>query len=159
MSLAAALQRRRDKEAGVLWADDISFGSSTPEPWLFLGSGMDASNLERLQQASVTHVLNVADDVPNFHEGHFIYLNLRVGDFGTDSGISRVFTDAAEFVRESRAQGGACLIHCANGSNRSATVAMAVVMQLSSSTLAAAAAHVKSRHRATCPLQDNRREL
>ena len=106
----------------------------------------------------------MADDVPNFHDGQsFSYLNLRVGDFGTDSGISRVFADAAAFVRTSRERGGACLVHCANGSNRSATVAMAVVVALSSDgdrwTLAQAAAHVKARHPQTCPLQDNRREL
>jgi hypothetical protein len=45
--------------------------------------------------------LNVSDDVPNYYESkesRLTYLKLFVQDFGQDSGISRVFTKAFEYV-------------------------------------------------------------
>ena len=74
---------------------------------------------ETLEALGITHVLNVADDVPNFHEGAGIeYCNLSVGDFGTDVGISRVFPTALGFVRSAlESPGGRVLIHC--GTTRS----------------------------------------
>ena len=115
-----------------------------------------------VQPAQVTHIINVADDVPNFHESldQLTYLSLEVGDFGTDRGISRVFAPALVFAvscREKRA--GGILVHCANGSNRSATVATALVTELCGCTLAEAFRHVKQRRPEATPLQDNRREL
>jgi protein-tyrosine phosphatase len=127
--------------------------------WLYLGSGQDASNLSQLQAHGVTHIMNVADDVPNFHEGLFEYINLRVGDFGSDEGISRVFGQAIEVASECRSKGSVLLIHCANGSNRSATVAIAVLVAVYSLSLRQAFRLVKLKHNATMPLRDNRHEL
>ena len=81
---AAVMARRRAKEAGAVWADEVIAG-------LFLGSGQDASNLEQINRHGVNHVINVADDVPNYFEAGTegappdapAYLSLNVGDFGT----------------------------------------------------------------------------
>ena len=158
MALLAALQRRRDKMEGKIWADEII-------PKIWLGSGQDASNLEQLRAHGITHILNVADDVPNFHEtdddgGEFEYCNLAVGDFGTDAGIARVFPTAVDFVRSALEDSdSAVLIHCANGSNRSATVTIAVVMALEGLTLQQAVMRVKEMHPASAPLRDNQVQL
>eukprot|EP00051_Salpingoeca_urceolata_P011690 m.145174 g.145174 ORF g.145174 m.145174 type:complete len:149 (+) comp17215_c1_seq1:96-542(+) len=109
----------------------------------------------------ITHVLNVADDVPNFHEGdadELTYLRLEVQDEGKDAGISRVFGASTTFVREALAHGGVVLVHCANGTNRSATVTIALVMQLQSLSLHAAVNLVRSKRR-VYPIRDNQREL
>lgn len=103
MSLQAALERRRAIETGQIWASEIPIGHGIR---LFLGSGRDAENLTKLIENGVTHVLNVADDIPNFHgrevnrdgKRRFSYCNLDVTDFGGDAGISRVFGRAAAFV-------------------------------------------------------------
>lgn len=70
------------------------------QPGLYLGSATAAEDLTGLKKHHVTHIVNVADDVPNYHEdtGCFKYLNLQVADFGKDKGISRVFEQAAKFV-------------------------------------------------------------
>ena len=78
-SLAAALSRRRAMESGDIWADAIPFVSLEGVTQVFLGSGCDASNLEKLQTNAVGRVLNVADDVPNFHVDVGIKL-LPLGD-------------------------------------------------------------------------------
>ena len=134
---------------------------------LFLGSGQDASNVEKLRENGVTHIVNVADDVENFHPGQFVYCNLNVTDFGGDAGISRVFEQAADFIREATLTcetdepgvGPGILVHCANGSNRSSTVVIACLMILQGLDLKAAFDAVKKAHRKTHPLADNRKQL
>lgn len=195
-SLAEALEERRSMQSGKIWASEIR------PNFLYLGAGRDAANLEKLREHRVTHILNVADDVENFHPGEFIYKNLMVTDFGGDKGISRVFTEAYEFVVNicsggERNNGGDTsgrnvttrvlenntvgdententdvvadddspgsppifLVHCANGSNRSATVTIALLMLLENLTLAQAFEEVKSKRPSINPLKDNRLEL
>ena len=150
--LEEALRRRRAMEAGDLWASQLVDG-------IFLGAGRDAQKLESLRQHDVTHVLNCADDVPNYHEGAagLRYLCLGIADFGADPGASRTFSNATRFCET--ASEGTLLIHCANGSNRSATVAIAVLMSLRGWSLAQAWALVHSRRAQAAPLADNRTQL
>lgn len=41
-----------------------------------IGSKRDAANLDRLKELGVTHVLNVAKQVPNSYPNDFVYLKL-----------------------------------------------------------------------------------
>ena len=115
-------------ESGSIWATDLHGGR------LWLGAGRDARNLEQLRAHGITHILNCADDVPNYHdrEPGLAYLRLEIVDFGGDKGSARVFPAAAEFARGALAEGGQgrVLVHCANGSNRSATVCAALFMDV-----------------------------
>ena len=172
-----ALRRRRAIASGEIWASRIPCSlanseSGSPsdggkEVKLFLGSGQDASNAEKLREHGVTHIVNVADDVENFHPGEFVYCNLNVTDFGGDAGISRVFNQAADFIRNASlacgepeaGEGRGILVHCANGSNRSSTVVIACLMILQGFDLKTAFDTVKKAHRKTHPLGDNRKQL
>ncbi|EGD76956.1 hypothetical protein PTSG_07297 [Salpingoeca rosetta] len=77
--------------------------ASELRPYLYVGSAREASDLEYLQMHGFTHILNVANDVPNYHTQHFTYCHLPVADFGQDEGISRIFAQAKAFVEEARA--------------------------------------------------------
>jgi protein-tyrosine phosphatase len=173
-SLAEALKRRRDKQDGIIWATNVSRDGA--DDGIYLGSGQDASNLDQLQKHNIHYIINVADDVPNFHENnannyHIEYCNLSVGDFGADIGISRVFNQAIEFVSQKckslndvhddneNSGKGNILIHCANGSNRSATVVIAIFVSVFDFTLLEAYQHIKLKHKAAHPLKDNRTQL
>eukprot|EP00475_Leptophrys_vorax_P002648 TRINITY_DN11487_c0_g1_i1.p1 TRINITY_DN11487_c0_g1~~TRINITY_DN11487_c0_g1_i1.p1 ORF type:complete len:190 (-),score=53.51 TRINITY_DN11487_c0_g1_i1:371-940(-) len=147
--LEQLLQKRREQ-----WASEVYDG------FLWLGSGRDASNLEQLQAHGITHVLNVADDVENYHPDKFIYHNLDVADFGADKGITRVFESAFKFVDEVKAYPqGRVLVHCAAGINRSATVTIALIMHFEPElTLADALKKVLERRRIS-PFRDNRQQL
>ena len=82
--------------------------------------------------------MNVADDVPNYHPTKYTYCNLRVGDFGTDThkeGIAGRFPTAFQFVDKARDKGGRVLVHCANGSNRSATVMIELICHIEGLTV------------------------
>lgn len=113
-----------------LWATDIL------NEQIFLGSGSNAADLDQLRAHGIKRVLNVADDVPNFHEREeFIYHRLNVVDFGQDEGISRVFPGAFEFLDTAFLQKEPVLVHCAAGANRSATIVLAWLMHSQQWTL------------------------
>jgi atypical dual specificity phosphatase len=105
------------------------------------------------------HVLNVADDVPNFHEGRLTYKRLDVRDFGQDAGIARVLVEAFAFLAEREARKEPCLVHCAAGANRSATIVIAWIMKRSECKLEEAWAAVKAKRPGIVPLRDNRNAL
>ena|SRR3990167_5110233 len=139
------------------------------EPWsateirnfIFLGNAYDSENLEALNAHNITHILNVADDVDNSFPGVFSYCNLHVADLGTDAGISRVFAKATLFVQSALKENPSSkvLVHCAHGANRSATVVIALLMQLENLTLREAWIQVRRRRRFVSPLKDNQQEL
>ena len=94
------------------------------------------------------------------NESGLTYLCLGLVDFGGDEGSARVFPDAVSFVMRALADPHArVLVHCANGSNRSATVTIAVCMSLLEVRLATAWALVLTRREQAAPLADNRRQL
>jgi len=164
--LARALEKRRVWNSSRIEPPTASSDHSGQQPVLYLGPGRDAANLSDLLAVNVSHILNCADDVENFHDGRFIYKNLMIADFGQDKGSARTFRDAAEFCRGAAAGSdgddciaGVVLIHCANGTNRSPTVAVAVVMQLWGLSLREAWTIVKRARPAVLPMSDNREQL
>ena len=126
---------------------------------LYYGSGDAADNLKELKSHKITHILNVADDVPNFHSKEFKYINLQVRDMGMDKGISRVFDHAFEKLDEIMKQDGArVLVHCAAGRNRSATITIAYMMYREGIELCKALEMVTTKRRVFI-MKDNRNEL
>jgi len=124
--------------------------------YLYLGNEYDARTLHVLLGRGITHILNVADDVPNYHPDVFVYCNLDVKDFGQDPGIIRVFPTAYEFVRGiDRTNSEKVFVHCAAGINRSATVTIALMMMIENQTLKEAVVFVKQRRKAIRPQNDN----
>lgn len=76
---------------------------------LYLGNKVDASSLELLRKANISHILNVTPDLPNSFEScsggingvdtvyDFKYTRLAVKDDWTGDLVSR-FTEAYEFI-------------------------------------------------------------
>lgn len=147
-------ERMAQIRARNLWSPDEIL------PRLYLGNGKDAQNKEKLDEFGFTHIINVADDVENYYPNDFTYLNLNVGDFGTDAGITRVFPQAMEFLEKhwKNNEDSVTLIHCAAGMNRSATLYIATVMFFEKLSLKDALGLVLSK-RSVRPIADNRREL
>ena len=137
------------------WAAEILPG------FLWLGSGHAASQKSRLIDHNVYHILNVADDVENFHQDddRFTYLNLHVADFGADKGIKRVFPKALEFLDARKALSEPVLVHCAAGANRSVSVIIAYLMHSEKLNLRQAFGAVKEKRKGACPQKDNRFQL
>mmetsp|Transcript_112112 Transcript_112112/g.215969 ORF Transcript_112112/g.215969 Transcript_112112/m.215969 type:complete len:263 (+) Transcript_112112:40-828(+) len=128
--------------------------------YLCLGSRETASDKVHLQELGVTHILNVADDVECFfqEEKVFEYCHCKIVDGGRDGSIVAAFATATEFVREAKAANRRVLVHCWAGVNRSATVTMAVLMELEGMTLEQAFEHVSSK-RAVHPFPGNKLKI
>jgi len=134
--------------------------------FLWLGRGSFACDEKKLKRAGITHILTVANDTPDVvravrgHSETFRHEILKVGDFGTDEGIARVFKDALSFIEIVRQTKNAKLyVHCANGSNRSPTIVVAYLVSSLKMSLKDAYATVMSRRPHIMILKDNREEL
>jgi len=126
--------------------------------YLYLGGAEAASDWAHLEELGVTHVLNVADDVDCYFPDKLEYLHLPIVDGGCDDQIVPAFMSAADFVSKVRAADGRVLVHCWGGVNRSATVTMAVLMELEGMTLLEAYHHV-SKKRSVQPFPGNKLKI
>ena len=67
-------------------------------PFLFLGNGRDASDLQTLQRLNISRVLNVTSDLPGFHESRgILYKQLPAADSGQQN-LRQFFDDAFNFI-------------------------------------------------------------
>jgi atypical dual specificity phosphatase len=137
------------------WASEIL------DNQLWLGNGQFASDASLLAEKGITYILNVADDVPNYHENvvEFHYCRLNVVDFGQDVGIARVFDIAFQFLQQAKDRNERVLVHCAAGANRSATIVIAWLMHSLELSLKDAFELAKRKRPGVSLLKDNRAEL
>ena len=156
--------QKQQKAKAFRWADEIKILADEASGFKFyLGSTYDAQNLDQLKAHGVTYILNVSDDVPNHHEDTpgvgLVYKKLGVLDWGNDPGISRVFDEAIEFVKEAMAKGTNVLAHCKHGTNRSPSIVIALAMYLKKAPLSVVWKEIKKDRRHLYLTTDNRKEL
>jgi hypothetical protein len=94
---------------------------------LYLGNRESARDLKRLRQAGITHVVNCADELPNYHDGQLVYLALRLRD--PDPELRRHLAGVCGFIDRARQEGGV-LVHCFAAISRSPTVVLAYLCHL-----------------------------
>ena len=67
-------------------------------PFLYLGNGRDASDLETLTELKISRVLNVTADLPGFHQTHgILYKQLPAADSGQQN-LRQYFDEAHQFI-------------------------------------------------------------
>ncbi|XP_057333568.1 dual specificity protein phosphatase 10 isoform X1 [Microplitis mediator] len=120
----------------------VMMGPSTPQPadidnhpasrvlpFLYLGNGRDAADLQLLQALGASRVLNVTSQLPGYHESRGItYLQIPANDSGHQN-LKQYFEQAFDFIEEARNAGSSVLVHCQAGISRSATIAIAYIMR------------------------------
>nr|XP_012229742.1 PREDICTED: uncharacterized protein LOC105676439 isoform X1 [Linepithema humile] len=109
-------------------ADIDSHPASRVLPFLYLGNGRDAADLQLLRALGATRVLNVTSQLPGYHEERGItYRKIPASDSGQQN-LKQYFQEAFEFIEEARKTGSSVLVHCQAGVSRSATIAIAYIM-------------------------------
>ncbi len=93
-----------------------------------LGGRDDANDIKKLKGHGISHVLNVAAQMPNFFEGEFVYLKIPLQDTD-DASVCDIMPQAHEFMRNVESVDGRVLVHCISGVSRSTTVVLMYLMQ------------------------------
>lgn len=67
-------------------------------PFLYLGNERDASNLQRLRELNITHILNITSNIPKYFENQGIkYKRLAASDSGCQN-LKQYFEEAVQFI-------------------------------------------------------------
>lgn len=90
---------------------------------LYLGSIEDAYDQKKLSGLGITHILNMATEIPNFHEPNFEYKKINGRDVPTFQ-MHRHFDDVADFIHNAMST-GKVFVHCFCGISRSTTAILA----------------------------------
>jgi protein-tyrosine phosphatase len=107
------------------------------EEQLYLSGSVGAENLSQLLELGITHILNITDMIPNYHENQidengkslFTYMKIAIPDCGTIQ-LSSFIHDTINFINNAMNSNGKVLVHCFAGKSRSASIIIAYIMQL-----------------------------
>ena len=97
---------------------------------LYLGSIEDAYDVKKLSVVGITHILNMATEIPNFYETRFIYKKINGKDSPTFQ-LNNYFDEVADFIHEGM-KTGKVFVHCFCGISRSTTAIIAYMIKYKS---------------------------
>ncbi|GFY38542.1 dual specificity protein phosphatase 22-B [Trichonephila inaurata madagascariensis] len=101
-------------------------------PGLYLGSFRDGKDSEQLRENEITHIVSIHDTAKEVVEDK-TYLCIRVPD-SPEENLSKYFSKCNDFIHQARMNGGNVLVHCLAGVSRSATIAAAYIMSVTTLT-------------------------
>lgn len=102
----------------------------TVAPRLWIGAATAAADLEWLRAHGITHIVNVAAEVPDFYPDELTYHSMSFRDCADDmKAMMDALPAAHAFIDSALASGGGVLVHCRMGLSRSAAVAASYGMQ------------------------------
>lgn len=96
-------------------------------PGVYIGSFASAMTFAPLERNGITHIVNCAHEFQCKFPSHIKYLHLLLRD-QTHQALLPVLKPALEFITSALQEGGRVLLHCANGSSRSGSLAVAFLM-------------------------------
>jgi protein-tyrosine phosphatase len=94
---------------------------------LYVGSFAEASNKEWLQENNISHILNLAKELPEYFPSEFAYKKIPLEDLPTCK-MNRHFSEIFRFIDEGRKL-GTVLVHCMMGISRSASAVLYYLME------------------------------
>jgi Leucine-rich repeat (LRR) protein/predicted protein tyrosine phosphatase len=119
-------------------------------PGVWLGSYMSAHNRHGLRASGVTHILTVATLLKPLFPAEFTYHIVRIEDTD-DADLSVFFEECIMFIEQAIGRGSGCLVHCAAGISRSASVCVAYLIAKKRMTAAAGLEAIKEKRPRVCP--------
>jgi predicted protein tyrosine phosphatase len=113
-------------------ADADAFHARAIAPGLWLSASSVAADAAWLHERRITHILNVAREVPAFFPGRFRYCRLELADSPDAAAqLRELLPRACDFIDAALARRGeGVLAHCALGKSRSAAVLLAYALSI-----------------------------
>lgn len=123
---------------------------------LYIGSMGAANNLTGLKQNNITHILNVAAEVPNYFENSseikITYAHETLIDAADNDIIQNdILGRCIGFITNAIESGGCVLVHCQAGISRSGAMVVAYLMKSQNLTYNDVLAKVRSIRPCVCP--------
>lgn len=121
---------------------------------LWLGDYLMARDKDTLKdKLKITHVLNCAKELPNYHEKSktFKYKKLVLMDRAKQELGTKIFDGAVNFINDAIESGGQVFVHCQEGKSRSVTMITAYLMTIKEQSLNNAMAMISSKRRIAQP--------
>lgn len=117
-------------------------------PHLFLGDALCARDVAKLKNIGVTHVLNAAGKTSQgplqlYAENGIAYESFGASDHSTYKMLPLHLDAARAFFAAANASGGKCLVHCAQGLNRSGVLSAAEYMLHNRTDVLSAVTHCR----------------
>jgi len=113
--------------------------------WLYLGDVDDAHSHSWLHKHGITHVLNCAEELPNFHKECFVYMHCKLDD-DPEQSLKNCLTRTFNFIEKARkTKNGRVLVHCYAGISRSASIVIHYLMRYYGMSFEQAKQFVKSK--------------
>ena len=94
---------------------------------LWVGSFTSSMNVSVIEAHDITHIINCSHELPCRFTDRFNYLHIKLYD-QTHQNIINAFPHAISFINNAHQNKGSVLIHCANGSSRSGSIAIAFLL-------------------------------
>ena len=112
--------------------------------YLLISSHAAAANLDILENSKITHIINMAAELPNHFPDTFTYLHIPAQDSLTER-LSPHLDTITSFASEALTANpdAQILVHCQEGVSRSAAAALAILVQNERMRLSAAFALLK----------------
>lgn len=95
---------------------------------LFLGSSFNAFRFNELKKNNIDVIINISDDIDNFHENEFTYYRFKISDNDSDD-ISKILDMTFTIISDHIENGDRILVHCFMGASRSASVVIYYLMR------------------------------
>lgn len=126
---------------------------------VFIGNDAGARNLHKLKRIGITHIINCAGELRNYHPSDFHYLSLDLQDRNDD--IMRYLERTYRYILYALKSNpkNKVLIHCFAGVSRSASIATYYLMRKNKIPFSSALQILRGKRQIVSPNQFYTRQL
>ena len=123
---------------------------SLVSPKVYIGDVYQASDLSWLKSAGITHIVNMAVELPTYFPKKFYYYRANAEDNESQS-LEDILREGYRFMIHGEHHGGNILVHCYAGISRSSSMVLYYLMRKFRISLVRAFQHLKTLHPRTRP--------
>ena len=112
---------------------------------IYLGSSLGACNLNLLNKNKIGYIINISEDIPNFFEDKFKYLQITKRDNGKEELDKKNFEESYNYILKSQESNKNIFIHCFVGRSRSVSLIIYYLMKKYNYTIKESLDYIKEK--------------